>query len=69
LRFQLIKRRKSLLVTYFYAVLHYMATVEVHYNIQEMNFQLLTHAGDRWTSANVGDAHKGLSPSPVTSTA
>jgi hypothetical protein len=57
LRFQLIQRRKSLLVTYFFTQYYiYMATVEVHYNVQQMHFQLLTHAGNRWTRANVGDA-------------
>ncbi|UMX49960.1 hypothetical protein MJ390_04810 [Klebsiella pneumoniae] len=33
-----------------------MATVEVHYNVQQMCFELLTHARNRWTGANIGDA-------------
>ncbi len=33
-----------------------MATVEVHYNVQQMYFELLTHARNRWTGANIGDA-------------
>ncbi len=37
-----------------------MATVEVHYNVQQMHFQLLPHTGDRRTCANVGDAIKRL---------
>ena len=32
-----------------------MATVEVHYNVQQMHFQLLTHARNRWAGTDIGD--------------
>nr|VUD33782.1 Uncharacterised protein [Raoultella sp. NCTC 9187] len=41
-----------------------MATVEVHYNVQQMHFQLLTDAGDRWASANIGDTRQRFVAKP-----
>ena len=57
MRLQLGQRRKPLLVTYLFTQYYIdMATVEVHYNVQQMYFELLTHARNRRTGANIGDA-------------
>ncbi|MNR48756.1 hypothetical protein D3C85_1680350 [compost metagenome] len=32
-----------------------MAAIEVHYNIQQMHFELLTYACHRGTGANIGN--------------
>ncbi|MNP74862.1 hypothetical protein D3C76_1718020 [compost metagenome] len=65
MRFQLIKRGESLLIAYFFTQDYiYMATVKVHYNVQQMHFELLAYASHCWTGTNIGHAGQRLIAQP-----